>query len=412
MLSENTIRVIKSTVPVLEVHGEAITSHFYKTMFAHHPELLNIFNHANQKQGRQQAALANMVYAAALHIDNLAAVLPAVRQVAHKHRSLGIAPEQYEIVGTYLLKAIKDVLGDAATEEIIAAWADAYNVIAGVFIGLEKELYTASENQNGGWEGFRSFRVAKKVKESDLITSFYLVPTDGNPIATFQPGQYISLRMKPEGNAYAQIRQYSLSDAPGKPYYRISVKRESARMERPDGVISTYLHDHITEGSLVELSAPAGDFTLNTEDPRDVVLLSGGVGLTPMISMLNTLVDRNVQRSVTFVHAALNGEVHAFKDHVNTLAEQHENIQAFYCYAQPTPDDREQSRFHREGYIDAAWLSQMIREPLESDYYLTGSVSFMQTMYAALGQIGVSPENIHYEFFGPKTNLIPASEAI
>lgn len=122
MLSEHTIRVIKSTVPVLEVHGEAITRLFYETMFAAHPELLNIFNHANQKQGRQQAALANMVYTAALHIDNLSSILPAVRQVAHKHRSLGIVPEQYAIVGTYLLQAIQDVLGDAATDEIANAF--------------------------------------------------------------------------------------------------------------------------------------------------------------------------------------------------------------------------------------------------------------------------------------------------
>lgn len=412
MLSENTIKVIKSTVPVLEVHGEAITSHFYKTMFTHHPELLNIFNHANQKQGRQQAALANMVYAAALHIDNLAAVLPAVRQVAHKHRSLGIAPEQYEIVGTYLLKAIKDVLGDAATDEIIAAWAEAYGVIASVFIDMEKDLYEATESQSGGWEGFRSFRVAKKIKESEMITSFYLVPTDSKPIATYQPGQYISLRMKPEGSTYTQIRQYSLSDAPGKPYYRISVKREGALADRPDGVISTYLHDHIAEGDLVELSAPAGDFTLKTEDSRNIVLLSGGVGLTPMISMLNTLVASPAQRHITFIHAALNGGTHAFRDHVNTLTEQHEGIQTFYCYTQPTPDDRAKSRFHKEGYIDAAWLSQIIRQPHDSNYYLTGPILFMQAAYAALCEIGVSPEFIHYEFFGPKTNLIPVAEGI
>ncbi|KAA2301416.1 nitric oxide dioxygenase, partial [Clostridioides difficile] len=114
-------------------------------------------------QGRQQAALANMVYTAALHIDNLSSILPAVRQVAHKHRSLGIVPEQYAIVGTYLLQAIKDVLGDAATDEIITAWGEAYNVISDAFIGIEQDMYTEAENQTGGWEGFRTFKVAKKV---------------------------------------------------------------------------------------------------------------------------------------------------------------------------------------------------------------------------------------------------------
>ncbi|NQD67191.1 nitric oxide dioxygenase, partial [Bacillus haikouensis] len=134
MLSQKTIDIVKSTAPVLEVKGTEITSVFYKNLFAAHPELLNIFNHVNQKKGRQQTALANTVYAAAQHIDQLEALLPAVKQIAHKHRSLGVKPEHYPIVGEHLLGAIKEVLGDAATDEIIQAWADAYGVIAGVFI--------------------------------------------------------------------------------------------------------------------------------------------------------------------------------------------------------------------------------------------------------------------------------------
>ncbi|SDC81410.1 nitric oxide dioxygenase [Paenibacillus sp. CF095] len=411
MLSENTIRVIKSTVPVLEVHGEAITRHFYETMFAAHPELLNIFNHANQKQGRQQAALANMVYTAALHIDNLSSILPAVRQVAHKHRSLGIVPEQYAIVGTYLLRAIKDVLGDAATDEIITAWGEAYNVIADAFIGIEQDMYTEAVNQTGGWEGFRTFKVAKKVQESEIITSFYLVPDDGQPIATYEPGQYISIKIQPEAQSFTQIRQYSLSDTPGKPYYRISVKRELGGLERPDGVISTYLHDHIEEGSQVELSAPAGDFTLDAEDKRPVVLLSGGVGLTPMISMLNTLVHLNENRAITFLHASPNGQSHAFRDHVNSLAELNESVKAYYCYTQPENSDHMSSHFHKEGYMDAVWLRQVIEE-LDATYYLCGPVSFMRAVYTELLALGVAADNIHYEFFGPKASLSPAPESV
>jgi len=411
LLSPHTIQVIKSTVPVLEVHGEAITRHFYKTMFNAHPELLNIFNHANQKQGRQQAALANMVYTAALHIDNLSSILPAVKQIAHKHRSLGIVPEQYAIVGTYLLQAIQDVLGDAATDEIITAWREAYSVIADAFIGLEQDMYIEAGNQSGGWEGFRTFKVSKKVQESEVITSFYLVPEDGLPIASYEPGQYISIRLQPEGQAYTQIRQYSLSDAPGKPYYRISVKREHAVMERPDGVISTYLHDHIAEGSLVELSAPAGDFTLKMEDDTPVVLLSGGVGLTPIISMLNTLADLNDNRSITFIHASSNGQTHAFRDHVNLLAERNHNLKAYYCYTQPAASDRENDYFHKEGYLDEAWLRQVIDE-LDATYYLCGPASFMRAAYAELEAIGVAADRIHYEFFGPKASLSPSPENV
>lgn len=122
MLSQETINIIKSTVPVLEQHGTTITTVFYKNLFEKHPELLNIFNHANQSKGRQQTALANAVYAAAANIDNLSAILPAVVQIAHKHKSLGIKEEHYPIVGYHLLGAIKEVLGDAATPAIIAAW--------------------------------------------------------------------------------------------------------------------------------------------------------------------------------------------------------------------------------------------------------------------------------------------------
>ena len=411
MLSQQTIAVIKSTVPALEVHGEAITRHFYQTMFAAHPELLNIFNHANQKQGRQQAALANMVYVAALHIDNFAAIIPAVRQVAHKHRSLGIVPEQYAIVGTYLLQAIKDVLGDAATDEILTAWGDAYQVIADAFIGIEQDMYKKAANQTGGWDGFRNFKVAKKVQESEVITSFYLMPEDGKPIASYQPGQYISIRIQPDGQDFTQIRQYTLSDAPDKPYYRISVKRELGGSDRPGGLISNYLHDHIAEGSLIELSAPAGDFTLDTEVARPVVLVSGGVGLTPMISMLNTLIESNDRRSITFLHASPNGISHAFRDHVNQLSQEHSNLKAYYCYTAPVHSDLENKLVYKQGYMDAAWLRQVIQEP-DANYYLCGSVAFMRSVYTELLLTGVAEDRIHYEFFGPKASLAAASENV
>src|SRR5690606_38697886 len=145
MLSQKTIDIVKSTVPVLEQHVKTITTVFYNNIFAAHPELLNIFNHANQSKGRQQTALANAVYAAAAHIDNLGPIIPAVVQIAHKHRSLGIEKEHYPIVGYHLLGAIKEVLGEAATPEIIEAWGEAYGVIADAFIGIEKEMYDATE---------------------------------------------------------------------------------------------------------------------------------------------------------------------------------------------------------------------------------------------------------------------------
>lgn len=238
-LHPKTIEIVKSTVPVLETHGEQITKRFYELMFSNHPELLHIFNHANQKQGRQQRALAAAVYAAARYIDQLDAILPVVRQIGHKHRSLGIKPEQYPIVGKHLLLAIKDVLGDAATDEVITAWTEAYEAIASVFIQVEKELYDEAAAKHGGWRDFRRFVVVKKVKESGVITSFYLEPEDGKAISDYLPGQYVSVKLSIPGETYTHIRQYSLSDAPGKGYYRISVKREAATADKPPALFPT-----------------------------------------------------------------------------------------------------------------------------------------------------------------------------
>ncbi|MGF6950721.1 nitric oxide dioxygenase [Neobacillus sp. B4I6] len=402
MLDQKTIEIIKSTVPVLEKHGEKITTRFYQLMFGNHPELLNIFNHANQKQGRQQKALAGTVYAAAMYIDNLEAILPVVKQIAQKHRSLGILPEHYPIVGKHLLLAIKDVLGDAATDEIIEAWAQAYNVIADVFISVEAELYDETENQHGGWKGFRNFIVDRKVVESEVITSFYLKPEDNKGIAVFTPGQYISIKLEMAGEKFTHIRQYSLSDAPGKDYYRISVKRE-AGTANPDGMVSNYLHNGVSQGDILKVSAPAGDFVLDTEKNTPVVLLSGGVGLTPMMSMLKTVVEVQPERKVTFVHAAANGNVHALRDEVEEVSKL-ENVHSYFFYDSPTEEDRKNNRFDVEGYVTREWLKENITTK-DADFYFCGPVPFMKAINRSLKELGVNQERIHFEFFGPMGNL-------
>ncbi|WP_347549498.1 NO-inducible flavohemoprotein [Pseudalkalibacillus hwajinpoensis] len=402
MLSSKTIATIKSTVPALEVHGTEITKLFYNMLFTHNPELLNIFNHANQKQERQQQALANAVYAAAKNIDQLEAILPVVKQVAHKHRSLGVKPEHYPIVGKYLLLAIKEVLGDDATDDILNAWEETYSVIAGVFIEVEQEMYTEAATQPGGWENERNFVVDRKVKESDVITSFYLVPSDGKAIAPFKSGQYISVTVDIPNDDFTHIRQYSLSDAPGKPYYRISVKKET-NPSKPDGVVSNYLHEHIDAGDRLKITAPAGDFYLK-DDSSPVVLLSGGVGITPMLSMLKSSLNQN--RKTTFIHAALNGKVHAFHDEIIGL--DHPSLDYYVCYETPTNKDREDGLFNREGYIEKDWLDETLPMDPDTHYYFCGPLPFMRAIKESLTKLGVKEEKIHFEFFGPAVALEPA----
>jgi nitric oxide dioxygenase len=394
LLSQKTIEIVKSSVPVLAARGTEITKHFYKRMFENNPDLLNIFNHTNQEQGRQQTALANSLYAAAQYIDQLEAIVPAVTQICHKHVSLGIKKEHYSIVGENLLAAMKEVLGEAATDEFIQAWEEAYWVIANVFIEMEEELYKKAESQPGGWRDFKPFVVTEKVKESSVITSFYLKPKDGGPVPSFLPGQYITVRLKVNGDIYLSNRQYSLSDAPGKDYFRISVKRE-AEPNKPNGKVSNYLHDHIQVGDEIEISAPAGDFFLNVQDSTPVVLISGGVGLTPMMSMLNTIAKENPERSVAFIHAARNEEVHAFKKDVEELVEKLPNASKLFCYDQPKqPENADMT-----GHITKDVLKDYVKDG--ADYYICGPAPFMKAMVTNLTELGVPAEKIHYEFFGP-----------
>ncbi|WP_064094211.1 NO-inducible flavohemoprotein [Rossellomorea aquimaris] len=402
MLSPKTIEIVKSTAPILEVKGKEITTYFYKTMFSNHPELLNVFNHANQKKGRQQTALANTIYAAAKNIDQLESLLPAVKQIAHKHRSLGIKPEQYPIVGEHLLLAIKEVLGEAATDEIIEAWGAAYGVIAQVFIDVEEEMYVEAERKEAGFRDFKSFIVTEKVQESDVITSFYLKPSDGMKVPEFKPGQYISVRVRIPGEENTHIRQYSLSSVSNSEYYRISVKREGEF--EPNGKVSTYLHDEVREGSTLEVSAPAGDFVLQDQNNGKVAFISGGVGITPMLSMLETVVHTSPERQTVFIHASKNEGVQAFRHDVEAAMKQLSSGEACYILENPS----EESSCHYKGYITKEILSTYVDSHVEC--YVCGPAPFMKTAITALKEMGVPDSHIHYEFFGPSMDLAQVDE--
>lgn len=383
MLQQKTIDIIKATVPVLEVHGLTITKTFYKNMFTNHPELLNIFNHTNQEKGRQQAALANTVYAAAVHIENLQAIVPAVMQIAHKHRSLGVLPEHYPIVGQHLLGAIKEVLGDAATDEILDAWGKAYGVIADIFIQVEEDLYKAAE-ANGGWRLFKPFKVINKVQESDLVTSFYLAPIDGSKLPAYEAGQYIGVRLQMPGEQYLMNRQYTVSQPSGSNEYKISVKRENDTT--PNGKVSNYLHDQIQIGDTFDVSAPAGVFTLkNSTEP--VVFLSGGIGVTPLNSMLQTI---NNGRPVTFIQAARNEKVIALQE---TIQAKINEIDGTYTALYSDNDE----------FATQELIAQYL--PENADVYVCGPTPFMEAVVQSLNNLNVPTDRIHYEFFGPAMQL-------
>ncbi|MGR6896700.1 NO-inducible flavohemoprotein [Rummeliibacillus sp. TYF-LIM-RU47] len=389
MLSQQTMDIVKSTAPVLEVHGNNITKTFYKNMFAAHPELLNIFNHANQAKGRQQAALANTVYAAAVHIENLGAIMPVVKQIAHKHRSLGIKPEHYPIVGEHLLGAIKEVLGDAATDDIINAWAEAYGVIADAFISVEEEMYQEAEKQQGGWRFFKEFEIANKVVENEEITSFYLKPVDGKVLPEYQPGQYITVQVTIPGDEFTHNRQYSLSRASNNEAFRISVKRED--INDPEGKVSLYLHNQAKVGDRIQVSAPAGDFQLDLASKAPVTFIAGGVGITPLMAMFDTLAALDANRTTTLIHSARTSNLHVFDNEIQENIAKMSNA----SYIALNTDE--------VGYITKEFLQENVS--LENDVYVCGPAVFMEAIINQLYALGFKESQIHFEFFGPAQQL-------
>ncbi len=269
MLSIEHRAIIKATVPLLESGGEALTTHFYNMLLSENASVRPLFNQAHQASGAQPRALANGVLMYARHIDELEQLGGLVATIINKHVSLQILPEHYPIVGGCLLRAIREVLGtEIATDAVIEAWGAAYQQLADLLIGLEENIYAEKEKAPGGWRGARAFRVARKVRESEEITSFHFRPADGGDLLEFHPGQYIGMQVFIDGEELR--RNYSLSAASSKDEYRISVKRE------PGGRVSNHLHDHVNEGDTIELFAPSGDFRLEHND-RPLVLISGGV---------------------------------------------------------------------------------------------------------------------------------------
>ena len=390
MASPKTLEIVKATVPVLEEHGTAITTVFYKNMFNQHPELLDIFNETNQKLGRQQTALAMTVLAAAKHLDKLAVLLPQVTQISHKHRALQILPEHYPIVGHHFIGAIKEVLGEAANDDIIDAWTEAYDEIADVFIQLEKTMY-----EQEMWEGFAPFKITEKVEAATDIAAFTVVPANDDidlSKLSLSAGQYITVKADPEDSDHLALRHYSLYSATSDKGIQFAVRRDNRNEHY--GLVSNHLHDHLDVGDTILLSAPAGDFELNQDliQQNDIplVLVSAGVGVTPILSMLEAQVTANPKRPIVWVYACQNKEHHAFDSKVNELLAAADNVEKHIFY------------FESGQILDEAWLANL---PKPADIYVCGSMMFMESIIDGLMALDHGVDSVHYEPFGPKMSL-------
>ena len=395
MISAASRPYIDASVPVLREHGLTITRLFYKNMLGEHPELTRIFNMGNQASGAQQQSLASAVFAYAANIGNAAALGPVVQRIVHKHVSVGIRAEHYPIVGRHLLAAISETLGEAATQPLLDAWAEAYGSLANLLISAEAELYSTAGVEAGET---RPMRVTEVKRESENVLSIRFVPLDDKPLPPFKAGQYVSVAVDlPDGRH--QLRQYSLSDAAGKDSLRISVKREdgqtSALEQAPAGEVSNWIHANVKEGSVLQVTHPFGEFTPDTESDAPVVLLSAGVGITPMVSALNRIALVNPQRRVIFGYAARDASHHPLQDDVAAARAIMPNLHVatFYEDAGSAADGV------MAGRMDIARLPQWDVET--ADVWLCGPLKFMQAQWLALLNAGVPAPRLHREVFGP-----------
>jgi len=406
--------VVRDTLPLVAEAGTGFTSHFYKRMFAAHPELLNTFNLANQSQGRQQKALFSAVAASAVSVLEQGSLpVELMEGVNQKHCALNVTSAQYDVVGEHILGTITDMLNPG--KEVLDAWAELYGALAGYCVKREEELYQAAESKPGGWRGMRKFSLVEKTSRSSVVTEFTFKPVDGKPICSYSPGQYTTIWTYPTGSDKRQPRHYSLISEPGADHYTIAVKKES------QGLVSPFLHDRTAVGDEFDLSPPFGNFSMEgaqelwTKDAdAPVVLLSAGVGITPMLSMLGTLKNgaQASERPVLWLHAAENGRQHAFRDYITGLARAHpDDVTRRVWYNHPNPDDvmgsDNKAPFHFQGTMDLNQVKELI--PLDKQnalYYFCGPIPFMKSIGQQLLQMGVERSALNFEVFGPNEDIL------
>ncbi|MFE0809623.1 globin domain-containing protein [Streptomyces sp. NPDC058794] len=391
MLSEQSVPVVRATLPAVGAAIGDITTLFYRKLFDAHPELLrDLFNRGNQASGEQQRALAGSIAAfAGMLLERPDARLDALlSRIAHKHASLGITSDQYKIVHRHLFAAIAEVLGDAVTPEVAAAWDEVYWLMANALVAAETRLYQEAGVAEG--EVWRPMEITERTEETPDAVSLVLRPADGRPTRPFLPGQYVGVRSSlPDGSR--QIRQYSLSAAPGRTGWRITVKRVRGD-GRPEGEVSSWLHAHARPGDVLTVSAPFGDLAL-AEDDGPLLLASAGIGVTPVLAMLDHLAATGSTRPVTVVHADRSPADHAHRQEHLGLVRALSDARLHLWYEEPGEGAPEAAA----GRADVTGLEL----PPGLTAYLCGPVPFMRAVRGDLLRRGVPAEAVHYEVFGP-----------
>ncbi|MCA9149940.1 MAG: 2Fe-2S iron-sulfur cluster binding domain-containing protein [Planctomycetales bacterium] len=277
---------------------------------------------------------------------------------------------------------------------------------------LQRQIDAAQRLPNqrqAGWDGWRKFRVKWKTRESDDCYSFYLVPHDGKPLPPYSPGQYVTLRLRIGSDSKDVVRCYSLSDRPRSDCYRLTIKKQR-RVDGSFGIASSHLLDSVAEDDILDVASPKGGFHINMGEHRPVVLLAAGIGITPMMSMINTIVEEGSGREAYLFYGVRHGGDHTFRERLETVAREHPNVRVLTCYSRPLPQDVAGRDFDHASRL----TSELVRQSLPSsnfEFYLCGPGEFTAQMLDELRQWQVPSSSIHYEAFGPATPTRPKPAA-
>ncbi|MFE0581374.1 globin domain-containing protein [Streptomyces sp. NPDC058874] len=398
MLSAKSTATVRATLPAVGAAIGDITELFYAKLFTAHPELLrDLFNRGNQNAGLQKQALAGSIAAFATHLVEHPDTRPDVMltRIAHKHASLGVTREQYAVVHQHLFEAIAETLGEAVTPEVAQAWDEVYWLMANALVAIENRLYAGHRIAAG--DVWREWTVTGRTEETADCATFRITPADDAPAPAHLPGQYVSVQVElPDGAR--QIRQYSLSGAPGSDVRTITVKRvHGPAAGGPDGEVSNHLHTHVRTGHALRVSAPFGDLVL-TDRANPILLASAGIGCTPMLAMLEHLAETGHTAPVTVLHADRSPADHPLRADHRALTHKLADASARFWYEEAAePGDG-------EGLMN---LSDLHVAPGTSAY-LCGPLPFMRSVREQLIAKGVSAADIHYEVFGPDLWLASA----
>jgi nitric oxide dioxygenase len=399
-LEPHHVEVIKATLPLIGAHIDDITGRFYEGLFAAHPALLrNLFNRGNQVSGAQQRALAASIATFATHLVDPDLPHPAdlLSRIGHKHASLGVTADQYPIVHEHLFAAIVAVLGaDTVSAVVAAAWDRVYWMMAETLIALEHELYDAAGVAAG--DVYRRARVISRVADPAGAVLITVRPLAG-PLGDFVPGQYVSVGVTMSDGA-RQLRQYSLINVPGSGELTCAVRPVDAVEGAPAGEVSSWIRDNICVGDLVDVTVPFGDLPAPASAETPVVLISAGIGITPMIGMLEYFAARRTDATVQVLHADRGDQQHPLRERQRELVEQLPHASLDVWYEDGLTGGR--PGVHA-GLLDLDALAEI---PADAEVYLCGSNGFVQAVRAQLATRGVPEHRVHCELFSPNYWLL------